>query len=253
MLTTVIVDDEPRTRKSILDMLELYCPEVQVLGSADSVQSGVEMVLKYRPQLLFLDVKMPDGTGFDLLDQVELPHTRVVFVSAYEEFAFNAFQVKAVHYLLKPIDPELLIGVVKSTSEELEKETLNGHLKSLFENIGSPAANPKKIILKTAEHIFPIETKDIVRCESDGNYTRFYVIGGKSILVAKTLGYYEGELIPEGYFRVHRSHLINLNQVVSLDKRNGGFVLMKDGSSVPIASRKREQLLEVLGISGQGG
>jgi len=245
MLRAIIIDDIDSIRKKNSALIAEYCPNVAIIAEADSVASGVEAIRKYVPELVFLDVEMADGSGFDLLQQL-LPLTfKVIFITAYQEFAVKAFRFSAIDFLLKPIDPEELVAAVAKAEQTLGKDMLELQFSTLFANIARPK-NLSKLVLRTAEKIYSVNVQDIIRCESEKNYTTFYLIGGQKLLVSTTLKEYEIMLLPMGFFRSHQSHLINMIYFDHYIKGDSNTIVMKDKSNVPLAIRKKEEFLQLL-------
>ncbi len=242
----LIIDDETRARKGIINILKLSSMDVIIVGEADGVVAGIEAIIKHKPDLVLLDIDMPDGTGFDLLKGLDYIDFKVIFITAYEEYAVKAFEISAVDYILKPADPQKLLNAIIKAKEMVEKESVSLKLNALFANLDAVKSDSKKLVLKTAEKIFIISTHDIVRCESDMGYTQFFLVDGRNILMSKNLKDYEVILDGLGFFRIHQSHLINLKFIDYYDKTEGGSVIMKDGSMLPLARRKKESFLKLI-------
>jgi two-component system LytT family response regulator len=245
MLRAIIIDDIDAIRQKNSALIAEYCPNVALIAEADSVESGVEAIRKFVPDLVFLDVELSDGTGFDLLQQLRPVNFKVIFVTAYQEFAVKAFRFSAIDFLLKPIDPEELVTAVKKAEETLNKELLELQFSTLFANIERPR-NLTKLVLRTAEKIYSVDVQDIIRCESERNYTTFYLNNGQKLLLSTTLKEYETLLLPMGFFRSHQSHLINLLYFDHYVKGDGNTIVMKDQSKVPLAIRKKDEFLQLL-------
>jgi len=244
MLRTIIIDDEDNVRKTLEKLVARYCPNVRLVAEADGVNSGVKAIKKYHPDLVLLDIKMDDGTGFDLLKQLEPVDFKVIFITAYDQYAIKAFKFSALDYLLKPIDPDDLAEAVMK-AEKLVMHELNQQLGTLEDNMQTQDKSKKKIILKTFDNIHLVKLNDIVYCESSDNYTNFYLLNNKKILVSNTLKEYDEMLSDSGFYRVHKSYLINMIHVERFEKGEGGTVVLTEDLKVPVASRKREQLLEL--------
>ena len=251
MLRAVIIDDEAPMRQSLETILKTACPKVKLVAQADGVRTGVEAIKRYHPDLVFLDIKMDDGTGFDLLKQLEPIDFKVIFITAYDQYAVKAFKFSALDYLLKPVDADELAEAVNK-AEKLVVRELNTQLSALEDNMAPGDKAGKKIVLRTFESIHLLNTRDIIFCEStESSYTLFYLMNHGKILVSNRIKEYEEMLVEYGFFRVHRSYLINLRHISRFDKTDGGTVILTDGHKVPVASRKREQLLELFDrISG---
>ncbi len=243
-LKTVIIDDESKAREAIREMIRIYCPGVELIGEAQDVLSGIQLVKSAQPDLVFLDIKMPDGTGFDLLNRIEKKDFALIFLTAFDEYAVKAFRFSAIDYLLKPLDPDELIIAVDRVISSLENERDN--LSALLNNLKSIQKDSKKLVLKTAESIFLVNISDIIRCESTGNYTKFFLTNQKPVLVSHTLKDYDDILNEYHFFRVHQSHLVNLDHIMRLDKADGGTLIMSDNQSVPVSTRKKDALVKAL-------
>ncbi|MEZ5196999.1 MAG: LytTR family DNA-binding domain-containing protein [Bacteroidales bacterium] len=244
MLRTLIIDDEPHIRETLIHLVEKYCPQVKVVGEAESVASGIRAIREKIPELVLLDIKMDDGNGFDLLNHFENIDFKVIFITAYEKYAIQAFGFSAIDYLLKPVNPEKLAEAVKR-AEQMVQQDFNTQLVTLKENLKTPENKNRKIILKTMENIYLLDVQEIIHCASDGNYTIFETINDEKIVVSKIIKEYDELLSDSGFFRVHRSHLINLKHIRRLSKQDGGYVVMSNGIEVPVSSRGRERLLEL--------
>lgn len=245
MLRAIIIDDIDNIRQKNIAVIKQYCPDVAIIAEADSVTSGVAAIKKYLPDLVFLDVEMQDGTGFDLLQQLKPIDFKVIFVTAFQEFAIKAFRFSAIDFLLKPIDPSDLIEAVAKARETLNKEMLELQFSTLFSNIERPRSL-QKIVLRTAEKVYSINVQDIIRCESEKNYTTFYMLNGQKLLVSTTLKEYETMLLPMGFFRTHQSHLINMLYFDHYVKTDSGSIIMKDKTVIPLSVRKKEEFFSAL-------
>jgi len=245
-MRVLIIDDEDRARKSIAGILKLSNNNVQLVAEADGVKSGIEAIKEHNPDLVLLDINMSDGTGFDLLKKIENITFKVIFITAYEEFAIKAFEFSAIDYILKPVDPAKLIDALYRANQLIEQENINLKLNALFANLEGSATECKKLILKTAESIYLVNTSDVIRCESDSGYTNFFLIDGKKILVSRNLKDYEDMLNGLGFYRLHQSHLINIKYIDHYSKTEGGAVIMKDNSAIPVARRKKDNFLKLL-------
>ncbi len=245
MINTIVIDDEVKARETILNMLGTYCPELEVIGTAGSVKEGAKVLEELKPELVLLDIKMADGTGFDLLRKLEKVDFLVIFITAFEEFAIRAIKFSAIDYILKPLDPDELMNAVQKALTVISKENMSEKLDALYENLDNINTNAKKIVLKTTESVHIVNLKDIVRCESEKNYTHFYTVEDEKITVSKTLKEFNELLIDYKFFRVHQSHLINLAHVKRYEKQNGGFLIMDDNSNVPVSFRKKEDLMKL--------
>ncbi len=245
MLRAVIIDDIDSIRSKNTALIKEHCPNVTIMAEANDVRSGVEVIKKFLPDLVFLDVEMPDGTGFDLLQQLKPINFKVIFITGFQDFAIKAFRFSAIDYLLKPIDPTDLIEAVKKAEETLNKDALELKFGTLFTNMERPKES-QKIILKTSEKLYSVNVQDIVHCESEKNYTTFHFINASKLVVSTTLKDYETLLTPYGFFRTHQSHLINMFYFDHFIKADGGTIVMKNKMTIPLASRKKEEFLALL-------
>ena len=215
-----------------------------VIGEASGVDSGAKLIREIHPDLVFLDIQLDDGTGFDLLTRVSPVNFKIIFVTAHDNYTIRAFKFSAVDYLLKPICRTELMDAVRRATE-LVQQQFNIQLHALEENIRSIVGQKHKVILKTIDNIYLIEQNDIISCESDGCYTVFYTTRGEKIMVTGILKEFDELLGEYGFYRVHKSFLINLIHVIRFEKQDGGFVVLSDNRKVPVASRKREELMQV--------
>lgn len=247
MIKAIVIDDETNNQELICNLLSSYAENIQVASVAGSVESGYQAIVEHQPDLVFLDIQMPDGTGFDLLKKFEKINFKVIFVTAHQEYAIEAFKYSALDYLLKPLSPSNLISAIKKVEESFNSDELNLKLKTLLSNITEPAKTKRKIVLKTMERIYSVDLNDVIRFESDGGYTKVYLIDGKRIMVSRTMKEFDDLLTDVGFLRVHNSHLINMNYLFCFEKTEG-HIVMKDDSIVPVSNRKKEQLLELLNM-----
>lgn len=244
MLRTLIIDDEPHVRETLRYLLAKCCPLVQLVGEAGSVAEATREIREKMPDLVLLDIKMDDGTGFDLLERFEHIGFKIIFITAWEEFAIRAFGFSAVDYILKPVNPEQLAEAVKRTGQQVQG-AFNMQLNTLQENMKTMDGEKRKLVLKTSDKIYLLEMKDIVYCTSNCNYTVFTSADGEKITVSKLLKDYDELLSGSGFFRVHRSSLINLKHIKRFEKQDGGFVVMSNGDNIAASSRGRERLMEL--------
>jgi len=244
-MNAVIIDDEKRSRESLELLVKDYCPNVNVLDMAESVATGVECIKKHKPDLLFLDIEMQDGTGFDLLEKVAGNNFYVIFTTAFENYALRALKLSAVDYLLKPINADELKAAVSKASDIMEQKSTENNFQLLLQNLQSNTGM-HKIALPTSEGLTFINVHDIIRCQADGSYTHFYFKTQKKLLVSKKIKEYEELLSPYNFVRVHHSHLVNLDEVTKYVRGDGGYVVMSDGETVYVSKRKKEDFMAAL-------
>lgn len=238
MKKVLIIDDENRTRSLIAQMIDSFGFDVETIPEGENVQSGIKAIEKHNPDIVFLDIQMPDGTGFDVIRSIGNKNFEVIFITAHEEFAIKAIKFSALDYLLKPVDASELKAALEKALELVDSEKSNGQFDALHSNIQSN--EKRRLVLKTQESVHVVDLEQIIRCEADRNYTSFFLKDNKKILVSKTLKEYETLLAAHNFLRVQQSHLINIDYVDRYDKKNGGAVVMKDGSEVPLSPAKRE-------------
>lgn len=243
-LKAIIIDDMELARASLKADLADYCPDVVVIGEADGVLSGAKLLKQETPDILFLDIEMEDGDGFDLIDILPNSLDSVIFVTAKENFALKAFQYSAVDYLLKPVDPELL---QKAVDKMRSRGKSNEDQYALLKQSISDESPLDKIALHTSDKIVVAPLKDIIRLEAMTNYTHFHFSDGSKLLITKTLKEYDKMLSDVGFVRVHQSHLINMEHVKAYVKTEGGYILMKNDQIVPVSVRKKSFVVSLLG------
>ncbi|MBC6368430.1 LytTR family DNA-binding domain-containing protein [Algoriphagus sp. AK58] len=241
-MKAILIDDQSHVRENLKMLLEEFVPDVEVIAEADGVKSGLECVKKYKPDLVFLDIEMNDGTGFDLLNLVKERTFRVIFVTGHDGYAIRAFRVAAIDYLLKPVDPDDLTEAVKKAKHQRPIQEIQ-----VSEAISSQSTERlKQLVLSDSDNVYLVQLSEIIRCQSEDNYTRFFLSDGRKLLISKTMKEFAELLEKAGFFRCHQSHLINLVFFDHLDKRDGGTIFLKDGSTVPLATRKKDLLIQAL-------
>ena len=243
MLRTIIVDDEPDAVKFIESISSEYCPNVEIVGIANSAREGVKLINEQQPDLVFLDVEMPHGSGFDLLSNFPQKDFDVIFITAFNHYAIRAIKFSAVDYILKPININECVDAVKKVEASRQKnKSSSSSIDALLENIRS--ALPSKLAIPTSDGMEYLNTNEIIRVEADRSYSWFYLTDNRKYLVSRNLKEYQELLGDRNFFRTHNSHLINLEFVKKFVRQEGGYVLMTDGSNVPISRSKKELFLE---------
>ncbi len=245
MPTAVLVDDMPNALQLLKNDIELYHPDINIIATARSVVEAAKVLRKNEPDILFLDIMLGDGTGFDVLEIFPDLKSKIIFVTASDEFAIRAFKFAAIDYVLKPFSEEDLAQAINKAKNQLQPN--NESLSVLKETLSAPNQKPKKISLHTLEKIIIVDLNDIIRCESDSNNTIFHLENGKSIFVTKTLKYFADMLKSYDFIRVHQSHLVNLQFIKEFIKTDGGYLLMKNNKTVPVSVRKKNEVIETLG------
>lgn len=244
MIKAVIIDDIEQARITLKKDFETYVPDIEVIGEASGVVEGVKLLRQVHPDVVFLDIQMQDGSGFDLLDLIQEINFRIIFITASDAHAIKAFRYAAIDYLLKPVDPDELTLAVEKLREKTSSE--NEKYKLLNETLKSGNKQQSKLALHTQEKIHVVNIADIVRCESNVNYTEFHFTDGKKLMVTKTLKEFEDLLTDHGFFRVHQSHLINTAFIREFIKTDGGSIRMENNHIIPVSTRKRTQVLEMI-------
>ncbi|MFK7970686.1 MAG: LytR/AlgR family response regulator transcription factor [Bacteroidia bacterium] len=241
MIKTIILDDEKHSVATLTWKLEKFCPDIELVQSFTDSMEALEYIKENPPELLFLDVEMPRLNGFELLDELPKPHPfEVILITAYDDFGIRAVKADVLDYLLKPIQNQELKNAIEK-------------LKAKKQDIISPpspaessAASTNKIALATKESIEYVRPEDILLCSSDSNYTMIYLAGGRKKLISKTLKDVESWLLPHGFYRAHNSHLVNLQHIKEYVRSDGGYLLLTDGSTLPVARNRKEELLGLL-------
>lgn len=246
MIKALIIEDEQKSRELLAMFLEKNCPGIQVLGMAKNVTEGIDLIKKLNPELVFLDISMPDGTGFDLLEAVQGKKFDLIFTTATDKHALKAIKYSACDYLLKPIDVEELKAAVEKVEQKKTNIPSMDNLQFLIQQLKKADDNYQKITLPTGNAYEIVNIKDIIRCEADASYTHFFLVGGKKLMVSASLKHYE-DLLPESDFiRVHHQHLINMGHVSRYLKQDGGYAVMSDGTQIEISRRKKDAFMDRL-------
>lgn len=252
MIKAVIVDDSPEARESLSADLKRWCAAtVTIAGEAGSMNEGLKVLRELKPDVVFLDIQLGDGDGFSLLEQLGETSTKVIFTTGMDNYGIRAIKFSALDYLLKPVDPDELVAAVEKLEGEHKKQSISENLKLLAEHLRPSAETTKlkRLALNSSDRVQVVNIADIIRCESERNYTTFFLKDKKQIVVTKTLKEYEELLEPNGFVRVHHSHLINLEHLKEFVKHDGGYALMDDQAHVPVSVRKRDDLMHALGLS----
>jgi len=246
MIRTVLVDDEIDSNEVLQTLLKAACPNVSIVGKADGVEKAIQVIQATQPDLVFLDIEMTQGNAFDLLNRLQPIPFRVIFVTAFDNYALRAFKYSAVDYLLKPVDIDGLRTAVVRVTTQLQAINVKEQVQIMMENFGSIQLSQQKMALPTLTGMTFVNIGDIVRLEAKGSYTVVFLSDKKQIMVARNMKDYEG-LLPELFFyRIHKSHIINLQKIQKYQKGRGGYIIMEDGSSIEVASRRREEFFQRL-------
>ncbi|MEE1961968.1 DNA-binding response regulator [Flagellimonas taeanensis] len=246
VLKAVIIEDEKHSRETLKSMLEEFCKDVKVIAMASSVEEGVKVLSVYSPDVVFLDIELKSGVGFDVLNQIKDPDFEVIFTTAFEQYAIKAIKFSSLDYLLKPIDLDELQEAVKKARTRRDTNIYREQLDTLMQNISRGDVRPEKICLATTLGMEFIAIEDVVACKADGSYTCFILKDGSTHLVSKHLKEYENLLGEHQFMRVHNSYVINLREVKKYMKADGGYLIMTNDLEVNISSRKKDELFEAM-------
>ncbi len=244
-MKTVIIDDDKRVCRIISDFIESNFPEIKIIAIGYDLKSGYELIKQNSPELVFLDINLPDGTGFDLLKKIDEVCFKVIFITGHEEYAIQAIKFSALDFILKPIDFEELASAIAKALEIIHYEEERVKIKALLENYNETKAL-KRLILKTSDFIHVVKIDEIIRCKAENNYTFFYIVDGEKILVSKTIKEYTELLKTSGFLRVHQSHLINAAYIDKFVRSEGGYILMKDQTNIPVSTKNKQLVINEL-------
>ena len=246
MIKALIIEDEAQSRQLLNTLVDKHCSNIEIVGTAANVKEALEAIQKHQPDLIFLDITMPDGTGFDLLEKVSPIRFDIIFTTATDKYAIKAIKYSALDYLLKPIDIEELKNSVNKLIQKKSQLTTVENVAQLLQNLRQNNDNYQKITLPTGTAYEIVYIKDIIHCEAEGSYTKFHLTSGKKLLITAGLIHYEELLPSKEFIRIHRHHLVNINHVVRYLKTDGGIAVMSDDTKIEISRRKRDEFLEAL-------
>jgi len=245
MLKVLLIDDEQRATDALRLMIMKTIPEISEVIVCNDAREAAEKIHAYQPGLVFLDIQMPHLNGFEVLEKIPNKNFKIIFTTAYNEYAIQAIRYSAFDYLLKPVDMEELQAAVHRFIEGQEDyKQQYDLLKNIMHNMNASSAEEFRLALPTKEGVHFLLPADIIRCEALGNYTRFYVTSGKSYLISKTLGEYDTLLTPQNFIRTHKSHLVNKKFISFID--HDGFAVLKDNSKVEVSRRRKDEVMEAL-------
>lgn len=242
----LLIDNEDEIRAGLKQMIE-QCVTVPVsIEEANGVATGLSAIRAFNPDIVFLDIEMDDGTGFDLMKQISNPTFQLIFTTAHNKYAVTAFKFSAIDYILKPVDPEELLKSIEKAGANLMHNDLNKQLAVLMQQMTHKNEHERKIVLKDIDGTYFIKVNDILFCEAEGTYTKFYFTNSNPILVSKNLKEYETLLEPLGFIRTHHSYLANPEKIKMYDKADGGSLILDGGLSIPVSQRKKDAVLWLL-------
>ena len=239
---TVLIDDEKSSLIILEKLIEKNLPELEIIGTAQSVEQAVKLINELKPDLVFLDISMPDGDGFEVIERVDYKEFGLIFVTAYDQYAIKAFEYAAIHYILKPVDKQLLIEAVERYKQS-SKQDLIEKITALSSNLRN---KPSKLILPTSSGLHIIDLDEIIRCESSNNYTTFFLTTGKKIVVSKSIQTYEKLLKDSHFCRIHNKHIVNLKFIKKYVRGRGGYVVLTNGEQIEVSEGRKKGFLDKL-------
>ena len=242
-MRAIIVEDEGLAREVLQNYLITYCPEVQIIGQAENIHQAVPLIFKEKPDLVFLDIEMPFGNGFDVLEACQELHFETIFITAYSEYAIKALNMSAAYYLLKPLSIEELVVAVNKVKETISQKNSFNRNDILLKNLKETSKEKTQLILPTTEGFDVVKIGDIIRLQANGNFTDIYLSDGKMKMVCRFLKYFE-ELLPDFFLRVHKSHIVNSQCVVAYHKGMGGYILLVDNTEIDISLTYKENFIQ---------
>ena len=246
MIKAVIIDDNPEIRDTNRQLLSDYFIEIEVVGEAESVDAGYQLIRSANPHLVLLDIEIIGGTGFQLLQKLKPYDFKVIFITGHDQFALRAIKFHAIDYILKPVNATEFQEAVQNTVELIEKDlSTQEQNEELLQSINQNG-NSEKLMLRTTNALHLVRIADISYCKSDNSYTTFYLCSNEKIMVSKPIAHYDEMLADSGFFRPHQSYLVNLHHVKMLDKSDGGFVILDSGKEIPVSSRRKKKLIQLL-------
>lgn len=242
----LIVDNEKGIRELLKDMIAAASADVHIINEAEGVVTGLQKINSFKPDIVFLDVEMGDGTGFDLMSQVQHPAFQLIFTTAHNKYAIQAFKCSAIDYLLKPIDITELENSLQKAAANISNNSLSKQLAVLMQQLSAKDAGDKQIVLKDIEASYFVKIADILYCEAEGSYTKFYLLNNNPVLISKNLSTYDEILNPYGFIRTHHSYLVNPSKIKMYDKTDGGTLILDSGHTVPVSHRKKDYVIQLL-------
>jgi two-component system, LytTR family, response regulator len=242
----LLVDNEKEVRELLKDMIAAVAPGTHQLEEADGVTSGVQKINSFNPDIVFLDVEMNDGTGFDLMNKISTPSFQLIFTTAHNKYAVQAFKCSAIDYLLKPVDFNELDKALQKAKTNISGSSLSKQIEVLMQQLAAKDSGDKQIVLKDSEASYFVKISDILYCEAEGSYTKFYLATETPIIISKNLSTYEDLLGVYGFIRTHHSYLVNAAKIKMYDKTDGGTLILTSGHTVPISHRKKDYVMHLL-------
>lgn len=243
MIKTLLIDDEPKALGTLRNKISKYCPSIEIIAETQNPKEAITLIKTLKPQLIFLDIAMPELSGFEVLEQIEQPDFEIIFATAFDNYAIEAITHCAIGYLVKPIDNKDLIKAVSNASENIKEKTALKKNKQLVNNLGVKRFQDKKIIIPTIDGLEFIAIKDIIHCEGTDGYTKIHLTDRKPILSSNSIGHFSKMLVEKDFYLVHKSHLINLNYIEKY--LNEGYVVIGQ-KHIPVSRNRRNEFLNML-------
>ncbi len=241
-LNAIIIDDEKEARETLKFILKNLDYSVNLIGEAETPQEAVKLINRLKPDIIFLDIELNNGTGFDVLKNFPEPDFKIIFVTGFNEFAIKAFRCSAIDYILKPVDPDILEEAIGKVFTSFNKNNFGRQVTTLLNNVSK---QEKSIVLNTNDAIYVIDVQDIIRCQSDVNYTNFFLKNKQKIVVSRPLKEFEEILEDQKFFRIHQSHLINIKYLEKYDKHSQ-VVILSDGTKLPVSHRRKDKFINFI-------
>ncbi len=241
----LIIDNEKIVRELLRDMIESTEPDKYSIEEANGVATGLQKIKSFSPDIVFLDIEMDDGTGFDLMQKIQQPAFQLIFTTAHNQYAIQAFKCSAIDYLLKPVDFTELENALNKAHTKISGNTLSRQMEVLVQQLTSKNTD-KQIVLKDSEASYFVKVSDILYCEAEGSYTKFYFASENPIVISKNLSTYEDLLNSYGFIRTHHSYLVNPSKIKMYDKTDGGTLVLISGHTVPVSHRKKDYVMTLL-------
>lgn len=245
MAKAVIIDDEVNVREVNKQLLQNNFPQIELVGEAESVKTGYNIIKETNPDIVLLDIELKDGTGFNLLQQLKPYNFKLIFITAFNHLAIKAIKFSAIDYVLKPVNEYEFVNAIENALSSLQNQQMEMQVNNFFDHYEKKTQS-KKIVLRTSEAMHVIDVADILYCQSDNTYTTFYLNNNNNILVSKPLKEYTDLLEDFNFIRPHQSYLVNLNAIKKIDKSDGGFIVLNNNSEIPVSTRRKQSLMQIL-------
>ncbi|NNC96308.1 MAG: response regulator transcription factor [Chitinophagales bacterium] len=243
MIKCLIVEDDSFSREILKDLIEENFENLSIISNASNIVEAKREIIKHQPDLVFLDVELPDGNSFDLLEKMKQLDFQIIFITSHDNYAIRAFKYSAVDYILKPIKTEALVKAVQKVMNRRRLVENQFKIEFLMNNLAKSNDDNAKIALPSSNGLDFVKVNSIIRCRAESNYTHIYLNGGEELIISRSLKEFE-EILPQGiFYRIHKSHLINLHYLKKFVKHDGGYVVMEDGEMISVASRKKDKFL----------